>query len=250
MTPSRGCSPGLHLGLLGDFRLSRGPDPLPLRRPAQRLLAYLAVHRARPVRRLVLAERLWGDVDARRASASLRSALCRLPRPDGRELVVDVGGRLALAPEVSVDLDDCRSSALTLTGPPRRAGLDDVGEGWDAFERDLLPDWDEDWLVVEQESYRQLRLHALEAVSARLLGAGRHTRALLAGLAAVRGEPLRETAHLRVIEVHLAEGNLSEAVRQYHAYRRLIADQLGLAPSPAMRRLLRPVLGRTADAVP
>ncbi|MDP9399167.1 MAG: bacterial transcriptional activator domain-containing protein, partial [Actinomycetota bacterium] len=68
-----------------------------------------------------------------------------------------------------------------------------------------------------------------------------------AGLAAVQSEPLRESAHRRVIEVHLAEGNLGEALRQYQTYRRLVADELGLPPSPAIRRLVAPLLGRPVD---
>lgn len=249
MTPS--CA--LHLSLLGGFRLSCGAEPVPLRRPAQRLLAYLAVHRARPVGRAALAERLWEEADRSRASASLRTALSRLPRPRGQELVTAGGGSLALAPSVAVDLDVGRTRALALAGPEGEGSADAVDDpldgpgGWGALERDLLPGWDEDWLLVEQETYRQLRLHALEVLSVRLCSSGRHALALLAALAALRSEPLRETAHARLIEVHLAEGNPVEALRQYQTYRRLLADQLGLAPSPAIRGLVRPVLGRPID---
>jgi hypothetical protein len=37
---------------------------------------------------------------------------------------------------------------------------------------DLLPDWHDDWLVVERESHRQKRLHAPERSSAELRAAG------------------------------------------------------------------------------
>ncbi len=67
------------------------------------------------------------------------------------------------------------------------------------------------------------------------------------GLGAVRSEPLRDSAHRSVIEVHLAEGNHAEALRQYDGYRRLLADELGLPPSPAIRRLVAPLLGRPVD---
>jgi hypothetical protein len=41
---------------------------------------------------------------------------------------------------------------------------------------DLLPAWDDDWLVLERERHRQLRLHALENLSARLSGEAGATR--------------------------------------------------------------------------
>jgi DNA-binding SARP family transcriptional activator len=61
-------------------------------------------------------------------------------------------------------------------------------------------------------------------------------------LAAVSAEPLRESAHRELVEVHLAEGNVAEAVRQYDVYRHMLRRQLGLAPSPVMRRLVAPLL--------
>jgi DNA-binding SARP family transcriptional activator len=115
------------------------------------------------------------------------------------------------------------------------------------LQHDLLPDWAEEWLVIEQESFRQKRLHALEQGAALLCRSGHFSDALEAGLGAVQSEPLRESAHRRVIEVHLAEGNQAEALRQYDGYRRLLADELGLRPSESIRRLVAPLLGRPAD---
>ncbi|HYO40432.1 MAG TPA: bacterial transcriptional activator domain-containing protein [Nocardioidaceae bacterium] len=47
--------------------------------------------------------------------------------------------------------------------------------------------------------------------------------------------------------VHLAEGNPAEALRQFHVYRRLLAHELGLPPSAAIRELVRPLLGRPLE---
>lgn len=65
----------------------------------------------------------------------------------------------------------------------------------------------------------------------RLTALGRYGQAVDAGLAAVQGEPLRESAHRALIAVHLAEGNHAEALRQYRWFRQLLADELGLRPS-------------------
>lgn len=42
--------------------------------------------------------------------------------------------------------------------------------------------------------------------------------------------------------MHLAEGNAGEALWQYDTFRRLLHAELGLPPSPAMRRLVDDVL--------
>jgi DNA-binding SARP family transcriptional activator len=111
-----------------------------------------------------------------------------------------------------------------------------------ALARDLLPDWYDDWVVLERERFRQLRLHALEALCRRLTEAGRFGAAVQAGLAAVAGEPLRESAHRILIQAHLAEGNPGEAVRQYHLYRRLLAGELAIEPSATIRGMVAPLL--------
>ena len=89
------------------------------------------------------------------------------------------------------------------------------------------------------EGWRQLRLHALEALAARLTAAGRWGEAAGAAGAAVRAEPLRESAHAALIQVHLAEGNQSEAVREFARYRALLRAELGLDPTPRLGHLLQ-----------
>ena len=244
------------LSLLGGFELTCGTQQLQPCASGQRLLAYLAVHsRERPVRRTALAERLWCQVPPQRAASSLRSVLWRLPRPNGRPLVASTAATLRLAPEVRVDLWTGEARAHTISSTPLGASCGGHEEATaltavDTLTSDLLPDWCEDWLLVEQESYRQARLHALEQLCATLRAAGRYPAALRAGFAAVACEPLRESAHRRVIEVHLAESNHGEALRQYQSFRRLLADELGLPPSAAIRRLVAPLLGRPLEAGP
>jgi DNA-binding SARP family transcriptional activator len=103
---------------------------------------------------------------------------------------------------------------------------------------DLLPDWYDDWVLLERERFRQVRLHALEVLSTRLAAAGRMGGAIDAATLAVSIEPLRESAHRAVIRLHLDEGNVGEAMRQYETYRTLLKRDLGLEPSPAIARLV------------
>ncbi|HEV7655466.1 MAG TPA: BTAD domain-containing putative transcriptional regulator [Mycobacteriales bacterium] len=223
---------GVRLRLVGTFELS-GPDvPLPVGPATQRLLAYLALS-GRAVRRSVVAGTLGLDSGEPQAAARLRSALWRVPRPGGVPLVDASGDRLQLATAVRVDYRETE-----------RAG---VRADADALREDLLPDWDDDWVVVERERYRQTRLHALERLCARHRSSGDYGAALHAGLLAVGSEPLRESAHRQVVATHLAEGNPAEALRQYETFRRLLRTELGLPPSPAIRALLADLLGRPAD---
>src|SRR6185369_11561333 len=97
----------------------------------------------------------------------------------------------------------------------------------------------DDWTVAESEEWRQLRLHALDVLAERLTEAGRFGDATSAALAAVKAEPLRETAHSVLIRVYLAEGNRGEALAAYEHYRKLLHDQLGVKPTAIIQGLVQ-----------
>jgi DNA-binding SARP family transcriptional activator len=213
---------------------------LALQPGAQRLLAFLALH-DRPLHRLYVAGRLWTDSDQEHANASLRTTLWRLRRP-GCVLVEATASEMALAADVVVDVREAIARAHRVLDnrgePPDLAGLIGAGE--------LLPDLYDDWVILERERFRQLRLHSLERLCEDLTAAGSYAAAAEAGFAAIAGEPLRESAHRALICTYIAEGNLGEAFRQYRVYCDLAREHLGVPPSPRLRALMS-ALRETGD---
>jgi DNA-binding SARP family transcriptional activator len=223
------------LSLLDAFELRCDGELVGLPVSAQRLLAFLALHEG-PLLRPYVAGTLWIDASDDRAGASLRSSLWRLNR-SGHRLVDATSTRLGLAAGIDVDVRSSLALARRLLDGTAPAEELDSAEA--SLNGEVLPDWYDDWLVFERERFRQLSLHALEVLSDRLLAAGRLGGALGAALAAVRGEPLRESAHRALIRVHLAEGNRAEALRQRELCRGLLRERLGAEPSPQLDELLR-----------
>jgi DNA-binding SARP family transcriptional activator len=228
----------VELGLLGGFRLQFDGQTVEVPASAQRLVAFLAVN-PRSLQRVFIAGSLWIDSTEEHANANLRTALWRL-QPIGFRLVDATRNHLALAPDVVVDLHEVTAQAREVL----RHGTDVASDTSDDLlfvDGALLPDWYDDWTLLERERFRQLRLHALEALCEQLTSARSFAAAAQVGIAAVAGEPLRESAHRALIKVHLAEGNIGEALRQYRFYRTLVFEQLGLRPSAEMDRLLENV---------
>jgi DNA-binding SARP family transcriptional activator len=231
--------PGPRLTLLGGFGLYIGGDTVALAPGPQRLLALLAL-RETALGRAYVAGQLWGASTEARAHGSLRSALWKL-RGAGFGLVRVRGDNLALPPEVDVDVRRATSMARALvSGCFDEQAVTALIEP--RFCCELLPGWYDEWVLVERERHRQLSLHALESLCEHLTSTRRYGAAVLAGLAAIDREPLRESAHRALIRVHLAEGNAGEAVRRYRLYEKLAARELGVAPSPMMRSLLRGIV--------
>ena len=222
-------STAVRLLLLEGFELLHETGRVEVPVTAQRLVAFLALH-GRPVRRLYVACTLWPDSSEERAAGSLRSALWRLNRP-GLDLVHTGTTHLELASSVEVDITVLITIAHRLSAGDSPDGAYGIASG---FEHDLLPDWYDDWVLIWRERWRHVRLLALESLTALLSDAGSYAAAVDTGLAAVRAEPLRESAHRAVIKAHLAAGNSYEALRQHDQYRRLLHKELGLEPSALM----------------
>lgn len=231
----------LRIDLLGGFRLRRNGELLSISPGEQRLLAFLAVHN-HPLQRVFVAGSLWIDYSDEHAGGNLRTALWRLRHLDDR-LIDPSRSHLALASGVAVDLHQASAHARHLLRHRTIRPSPDLSARLLA---DVLPDWYDDWVVIERERFRQVRLHALEALCAAFAAAGAYGLALEAGLTCVGAEPLRESSHRALIKVHLAEGNQGEAVRQYRLYRKLAMDELGLAPSVELRAFIEPLLVHNA----
>jgi DNA-binding SARP family transcriptional activator len=229
----------LRLTLIGNFALWRGSQELAIAPSGQRLIALLAL-RDRPVGRLYVAGTLWPDYPTERSLADLRTMLWRVNQ-SAEHVIAATQTLLRLDVGIEVDVRNLVEFARRLTEAEILSKAVDVNSvGLANLAGDLLPDWYDDWLQDEREELRQTRLHALESLARVLSKVGRHADAIQAALAAIRLEPLRESAHRTLIEIHLAEGNRSEACRQFQRCLRLLREELGAEPSDAMCLLLEP----------
>ena len=224
------------LSLLGRFLLARGQAAVALAPASQRLLAFIALA-GQVVRRDLVAGVLWPEVTEERAHMSLRATLTRL-RARAPGVVQADGCDVALVPGMGVDLHHRRAVARRLLDDSGGVSADAAAAAVQWLSLELLPGWYEDWVLLEAENWRQLRLHALEAAAGVLARAARFGEAVAAARTAVHADPLRESPHGALIEIHLLEGNQSEALREFDRYRRRLNAALGLEPTPRLRALL------------
>lgn len=222
---------GTRLRLLAGFEASLDGLVLDLKPSLQRLLAFLALADT-TVERPQTAFHLWPDTPEVRALASLRSTLWRL-RQQPTALIEASPTHLRLHPDVWVDarhgVAELRVADADVLLAHEKTQISLSGE--------LLPGWYDEWLIVERERLRQLRLCSLEEACRRLLRSCRWADAVDLGLRAVALEPLRESAHRLVIEAHLGQGNAGEAMRQIEACRDILDRELGVGPSAHLLRL-------------
>lgn len=208
--------------VLGAFTLLVDGAPVALSVDARRLVAYLAVH-PRPQARVALAADLWPGVGG--AEHLLVEALSAVDVPGLVEETGPAGtsaGSLALAASVEVDLAGAMVLIRALPGLPAATEVDTT-----LLTKDLLPGWTAPWLAIERERFRQLRLHAIEERSQRLITAGRFDDAVAMARVAVRTAPSRESARRALIEAYVAQGDLAAAVAEHDEYQELLRSSVG-----------------------
>ena len=220
--------------LLGGFEFLLQGKRIGLPQGAQRLLAYLALrdssHRCRA------AESLWPDSPPARAAANLRSALWQARKIGAWTVIECTGSRLRLSRDTRIDLTEVRKYT---DGAGEDLAADRPVDAVAGLGRELLPEWTEDWLIVERERWDQERLHTLERLATQLLEAKQFLPAMQTALTAIAIEPIRETPHRTVIEVHIAEGNYASALQHYKTFRDMLDRELGIAPSQHMMQLTK-----------
>ncbi|MFB6781766.1 AAA family ATPase [Streptomyces sp. NPDC056352] len=241
-------APGLSLRLLGGFAAVRD-DGLTIprrwrRSTAQTLVKLLAVAPGLRRHREEVMDLLWPDasMDAgiRNLRVTLHAARHALepelaPRVPSSYLVAE-GDLLFLAPElVRVDADEAEKAAREAlsSGSP-----DALGAALAALDGELLPeDRFADWAADRRRRIEVLREQLVPALAGRLLAGGRTDEAVGVLREAVERSPADEELNLLLARTWCDMGRPRQAIRQYHACREALADELGVRPGAALEAM-------------
>jgi DNA-binding SARP family transcriptional activator len=205
--------------------------------------AYLAANR-HPVSRDDLAEVMWGDelpaAWERHLAAVLSKVRAVLSRAglDGERVLTRAFGsyELRLPPDTEVDFDaavvylEDAEAALRANRPGGALAAADTAAN--LARRPFLPGDDGRWIEQKRSELRAVLVRALEAEVELLRRRGDHRYALRLAEEAVALEPFRESSWVELMRVHLAAGNRAEGLRAYQRCRVLLAEELGVPPSP------------------
>jgi predicted ATPase/DNA-binding SARP family transcriptional activator len=218
--------------------------------------AFLVLERGHPASNDQLAELLWPAGPPSTWEPSLRGLMSRIRGElDGFGLGAGNGlnaafgcYHLQLPDDASVDIEEAERNVLCAlasldAGDPERARRA-AEEAVDVLSAPFLPGAGGTWVEQREVALRELHVRALEALADADTGLGRLAEAVDAGARAVALEPLRETAHFRLMRAHAAAGNRAQALRVYEDCRDLLSEAMGVAPSGIMQRAYDALLGQ------
>ena len=234
--------------LLGPLEAEEGGDllVLPVGKP-RALLARLLLDANRVVSVETLVDGLWGGRPPASAhklvqgyvshSRKALGAAAIETRPPGYAVRVEEGG---------LDLgrfETLAAEAREASDPERRAQL--LGRALSLWRGAPLAEFrQEPFVAPAARRLADLRLGALEERIEADLERGRHDRVLGELEALVAEEPLRERPRGQLMIALYRSGRQAEALARYREGRRLLVEELGIEPSPALQELERGILRR------
>jgi DNA-binding SARP family transcriptional activator len=235
----------VELRLLGRFVVLRDGREVPAAdfggRKVRALLRVLATRRGSLLTHDALTEALWEDRPPADPAANLQVLVNRGRRALGRaDLLVTGTGGYALAGGDACSVDAERflhavTGARQLAG---RAALDAYLRALDGWGGEpLAEDVYADWAAEYRDRLLRARQEALERAADLALELGDAARAVELGAAAAAADPLREAGVLALVRALAASGDPAAALARYADFRRALADELGVDPSPAAQGL-------------
>jgi SARP family transcriptional regulator, regulator of embCAB operon len=206
--------------------------------------AYLVARRGHAVPRDELAGIIWPDALPRSwetalsaVVSNLRALLGRAGLPRAEVIATSFGCYQLRLPagawidiEVAADSLDRAEGAQRVGNPMEAYGW--AGAAASIARRPFLAGEAGAWVETQRHGLRNILVRALDCLTAVFLWNGEFRLAERVVEEALTLEPFRETGYQQLMRVHAAMGNRAEAIRAYERCRRLLADELGVDPSP------------------
>lgn len=100
----------------------------------------------------------------------------------------------------------------------------------------------DDWVQEPRSYYRERYLQALETLAAAAAAQDEWIRVLSLATRILKDDPFREDVHCLAMRAHAALGNRAAVREQYTTIRRLLDDELGVAPSASTKKLFEELM--------
>ncbi|GAA3064492.1 transcriptional regulator AfsR [Streptomyces roseofulvus] len=237
---------GLRFGVLGPVRAWRDGEALATGSPQQRaLLAALLLRSGRTATAAELIDALWGEEPPSQALAALRTYASRLRKVLGAEVLVSESGGYALR---TTALDLTRARELAAEAEKLRAAGDRtaararLAEALDLWDGEVLASVPGPYADAQRTRLEEWRLTLLETRVDIDLEIGAHAEAVSELTALTAAHPLRERLRELLMLALYRSGRQAEALAVYADTRRLLADELGVDPTPELSRLQQRIL--------
>ena len=242
--------------LLGATEARRDGEQVPLSGARRRaLVARLLLDAGRVVRADALIEDVWDGSPRPAATATLQSHISQLRKVLGDRLQSQAAGYVLRTDAVIVDTAEferqAEAGAAQLSASDAAAARTTLRGALARWHGRALQDVAErPWAQPEAARLEELRAVTIEHLLAARLEAGEHDDVVVDAEAAVAEAPLREQRWAVLMLALYRSGRQADALRAYRRLRTMLADELGIDPSPPLAQLEAAILQHDPALVP
>ncbi len=231
----------IYLELLGGFRVLKVDTEVSLPyKSARALLAFLVLHPGR-ISRSQLVTQLWTDVSEPTARRRLSQALWRLFQalPELEPVLCADAESLWLSPAKMLEVDVMRfeTGLQTDGGLLSDRDLEIYQSELLTYRGELLPDWNDDWILEHRERFKTLYVSSLARVTAAFEWREQPEMALEMARRWLAGDPFDEASHRAIMRLEAALGQIARALEQFEVVRELLMRELGVLPQAETQQL-------------
>ena len=243
----------LRYSLLGPLEVERDGEPVEIAGQKQRaVLASLALNAGQVVPTERLITELWGESPPPTAATALQNAVSQLRKALGAEPVVTKAPGYMLAvdrSQVDVHRFEAELDAAKSAGAEERRKLLKGALG--LWRGPPLAEFTyESFAQGEIGRLEERRLAAVEDLLEAELELGNAAELVGEIESLVRDSPLRERLRGQLMRALYGSGRQAEALQAYQETRRVLVDELGIEPSPALQQLHASILRQESTLEP
>lgn len=250
----------MRIGVLGPFQVwsDSGQECTPPGQRPRDLLTILVTRRGQAVPPETLLDLLWSEEAVGVTTAAVHTVVARVRRALGADIVQTTPTGYRLSPTVAID-----EAAFVTEGRASQAAVQrgDIAEAIVAARRGLAcwrgrPAFDgapDDLVAADRARLEEARCTLAEALAGLLVdraepGDLEEASDLCAALTAE--QPLREAPYGLSMLAAYRRGRQAEALDLYRAVRRVLRDELGVEPTPALTALHAQILTQDPELTP
>ncbi|NLB29247.1 MAG: hypothetical protein GX823_03340, partial [Clostridiales bacterium] len=235
---------------LGEFSLTVGrvtvSETINRSNRIWNLLAYMLMHRNKPVTQTELIEAIWPEDESNNPGNTLKTLIYRVRGMlseafgDDFQLIVSQRGAYSLNSSYQYILDiDEYERLVAAAGRPEiseEERFDYYARACSLYKGDFIPRLStEMWVIPISMHYHTAHLHLVKTYAELLFEAGRYKQVVDLCNEGIRLDAYDENLHALIISAYARQGNETAAISHYQTATDMLYRNLGIRPSETLR---------------
>jgi len=241
-------TPRIAIRALGRSQVKIGDQLIPVsawKTQSVRDLFFFVLQNSEGVTKEEIGEAFWSESDQEDIRVRFKNAIYRLRHALGTESVtlIEEGYRFNRTLDYDYDVENfLQEISLAQDSNERSTKMTHLLNAMAIYKGPYLPKMDYDWVLIQRENLHQKYVTTALNLIHLLTESEQHQQVITFAQRVIEIDPSSESAHRSAMVAFAALGDRAGVVRQYEKCKKLLLDDLGVAPSPQTETLYKTLM--------